>query len=64
MNFHSVRQWGHLTESHVTEDEYMDAYTKMQTPFMYEERVKEEYGKCNFFQPLNVSILIVKNRLI
>ena len=51
-----MKQWGHMTDKYVSEDEYTVRYGAQQTPFEYQDRVLDEYPECKVFQGVNVSI--------
>ena len=54
-----MRQWGHMTEREVTEEDYGRRYSAQQVPHEYVEHVREEMPECKFYQSVNVSKLNV-----
>ena len=52
----SVKQWGHMTDKYVSEDEYSQHCGLQQTEYEYQDRVREDHSECKFYQTVGVSI--------
>ena len=53
--YYLVREWGHLSVTHVTEEDYMALFERIRQPYYYENRVRDEYGTCKYYQNISVS---------